>query len=156
MPNLYSSDFLYRTAKEYFRIGTIAAGHFIKNFFNDEYSHAKIQAPAVNISFALELTLKDILLHERGNTPKGHDFIKLYQLISDEAKEKIADYFKENLAGRDFGLISFIKKEGGDETNNHDYNTIEEVLKMHQDAFIDWRYAHEFPMKKTTTLDFNF
>ena len=157
MPNLYTPDFIYRTAKEYFRIGTVATGYFVKNLIEDPYSYAKIQAPAVNISFALELSIKAILLHELGRVPRGHEFLKLHKLLSPEAKEKIAAYFGKTIAlGGDFPIIRYKKAQSDHEPNTHDCSTVAGVLAMHQDAFIEWRYAHEFSIKEPTIMDFNF
>lgn len=80
----------------------------------------------VNTAFCLELYLKAISLRH-GSNQKGHDLLKIYDNLPDEAISSISariDEAKEET-----------RYDG--ETNERD------LLSVIKDSFCQWRYAHE-------------
>ena len=75
------------------------------------------QSIGIILSFALEISLKSLLMLRFNNFPKSHDLQKLYKALSDSDRFEIAKLYKVK-------------------TNF----SIEECLEKHKDTFVEYRY----------------
>ncbi len=85
---------------------------------------------------SIELYLKCLVQVEQQlpTTPRGHGLIDLFKQLSQEKQDRIKVLFAaKEPPSSDVALWEF-----------------DEVLTSLNDAFVSWRYAHEYGMKQTT------
>jgi HEPN domain-containing protein len=90
-------------------------------------------------AFCLELYLKCIITIETKSTPRGHDLVDLYSMLSNTSKQEIISYFDKNSAINKENYLAFCKHVGK-EPENFDFNF---ALTLSKRAFEDIRYIHE-------------
>jgi len=153
-----SAFFMFFTAKEFFENGTTYAGKYFKMVNNqivkpfDNYVHAKLCAPATNISFSLELAFKAILKHY-GLLPKKpeHNLLKLFYYIPDDIRQKIIAHYQTHDTYKAYVTIHLtnispaehgrMKQEPLPEKTE---SFVVSMLNENSLAFIRFRYLHEY------------
>jgi hypothetical protein len=85
----------------------------------------------VNSAFCLELYLKCLLHIERGEYPKEHKLLKLFELLSLHSKRRLDEHY-----------LAF-QKEKSKMRQNRRWYSLREILNISNDAFIDWRYSFD-------------
>lgn len=105
-------------------------------------AHAPAIPSVVCGAFALELQLKCLVAIETGREPpRGHDLREIFALTSDSSQESIQQTYSRLL------------DEAPDLTGQYKDAGIsldfDDVLDDCKDAFIEWRYHHEFEKRKS-------
>lgn len=152
---LYNPNGIYNLSREFLNVGIIAANKHLES--ENEWQGTNINTiklvtvPATNISFALELSLKGLLLLQKNEVPKTHSLLKLFNTLTDEIKLKIqqkpmrevySHYFIVDI-GDDFNRtfnsnLSYV---------SGDLREIENNLQIHDNTFVDFRYFFEVGQK---------
>lgn len=115
----------------------------------------QIPTPVVNISFAIEVALKALVVNSpRGK--KGHELHHLYSLLSSEFQSKIEKHF-ETCKTYSYAFIDLVITKH----NSPEFppgGTIKEIIEgtmlRCKDAFVDFRYMYE-PLKAYLYFDSN-
>jgi HEPN domain-containing protein len=150
--NNINSQFAIDVAQGFYNTGISLAKHSS----NDKIDSGYIWIPpgVVNLSFATELLLKATLYYDLRKKSWGHKLFDLYNSLSNETKLKIQNqYIKHRQTNEDEKLLPSYKivvsVNNKDKTTksieeNSDFNEIKNLLKIHSEAFEDWRYLYEF------------
>jgi HEPN domain-containing protein len=77
-----------------------------------------LRSAVVTLAFSIELYLKYLAAKSLGKAPKGHDLAKLFSHLPETVRDKIAKSYGSGRA-------------------------IQQLLDVHKDAFIEWRYIYE-------------
>lgn len=115
---------------------------------------------AVNYSFALELRLKSILMLDKEQFSKGHNLLKLYNLLSIPTKKLIEEEYlklkKINNGLKAYRLQIYDKsKSAPEQKRSSTGDVIMDLLKSHENSFENWRYLFEFT-EDGYSYDFDF
>ena len=163
MPILNTPDFIFHNAIDFYKMGKKRATELFANDpKKDPYLWYHISAPAVNLSFSLELMLKTILILEKGSIEKKHEFVDLFKDISELSKNKIIKHFESSKPNSsEYPAVKFSKNEDVETSNKDSWTTEEQLLKIlstHSAAFVSWRYSFELSNLENTTesLEFDF
>jgi hypothetical protein len=159
MTELNQPLFLFLAAKEYFENGMnyaskyfrIKDGVLIKPF--DGAVHSKLCVPITNVSFALELAFKSLLML-KSTKKTGHDLMVLFEKLDESFKNKIFAHYKTYDSYRNYisirltyrgdkehGTFELIKQQSKTET------FVLDMIQVHKDTFKDFRYLYEFDGK---------
>jgi len=152
MGSLNTPYFIVHVASEFLNKGAEAAKeHFkaekgeLKNY--DRFIIAKLSVPVVNILLALELLFKGLLKH-KGKRGWGHNVRELFDALDPDVRAQIVDHYRSHdhfkkylaiklgsgLKHSEFTLFPGFPK---------DENGIREMLGIHQDHFVEFRYLFE-------------
>lgn len=86
---------------------------------------------AINYSFACELYLKALSLHMESSCRRTHNLFELYNALDDDTKDLLARKYEKN-------------EQNGYQKH---FKDLREMLKVHQNTFVDFRYAYEEKME---------
>lgn len=145
-----SPDFLFHIAKGFYDTGYLLA-KAEKEGKSVEGSQ-RIAPAVVNFSFAIELLLKGLHSITNDVDVKGHQFWNLYKILPNSTKSRIEFKYKETKqkAGQELGKYKIRVYPVKDEDNYksaeskiNDNSSIEELLRLHNDSFENWRYLYE-------------
>jgi len=163
--NIYKPLFIWNTAIDFYNLGFERC----KTIFGDGYQgdkslYLKIAAPAINISFSVELFLKGIALHETGSFESIHTLKTLFSKIPEHSKTTIIEFFESDLDINDkFPSFMFLKDSHANSDNLKPTNNFESSeskiiyeLELHDNSFINWRYIFELPQKADYKREYNF
>ena len=148
-PNI-TPDFLFHIAKGFYDIGYLVAIK-LKND-NSTTGFQRIAPAVVNLSFSIELLLKGLHSITTKSDLTGHKFHDLYKKLPGPIKLKIETKYRDHVLNSDKELtkirIILSKVEGPDKPHNpdskiNDEMSIEDLLILHNDSFINWRYLYE-------------
>ena len=143
-------DFLFHIAQ-----GFYDTGYLLAKATKDEKSVKGFQriAPAVvNFSFAVELLLKGLHSLTTDIELKGHQFWILYKQLPDSIKTRIESKYQNTKLNAGQELTKYRIKvhpiKDPDKSENpesliNDNSSIEDLLKLHNDSFKNWRYLYE-------------
>lgn len=139
----------FLSAKGFHETGLELAKKINPEIGNKSFEIASIVA--INLSFSAELLLKLIYLLETKETIKEHKLNVVYNLLPKIIRIEIKEKYEEYKKNSEFKIYPFklaFNTEFEDKRNQVDkfdiYNlTLENLLKVHSDGFIKWRYAYE-------------
>ncbi|MBC7935384.1 MAG: hypothetical protein H7Y86_08540 [Rhizobacter sp.] len=138
-------------AKNFLENGKLLAEPLKKLASNDGlHAFTQTVVPATNISFALELSLKGLLLLSDEKKVFSHKLKSLFDLLPDELKDEIYIDYGNNAYADD--LVSILMVQCNAETYRTQHNPlptdskdlIQYTLDKHDDAFVVFRYLFEF------------
>lgn len=143
-------DFLLHIAQGFYDIGYLIA---IKLKNDSSTTGFQRIAPAVvNLSFSIELLLKGLNSITKKSDLKGHKFYDLYKQLPGPIKLKIETKYRDHISNSEKELtkirIILSKVEVPEKSHNPDSKinddmSIEDLLILHNDSFINWRYLYE-------------
>ena len=148
-PNI-TPDFLFHIAQGFYDIGYLIAIK-LKND-NSTNGFQRIAPAVVNLSFSIELLLKGLHSITTKLDLTGHKFFDLYKQLPVPIKLKIETKYRDNILNSDKELtkirIILSKVQGPEKPHNPDSKinddmSIEDLLILHNDSFINWRYLYE-------------
>ena len=126
----------------------------------------KLAFPMVTAAFGMELALKGLLMHYKIQIPYKHDLKELFFLLPPNEQERIIQHYLGHNAFNGYpnmyikmGSISNPTKPAGlpEKQNETITEHVEALLERHKNAFIDFRYLHEFGLKKDElAMDYNY
>ena len=143
-------DFLFHIAQGFYDIGYLIAIK-LKND-NSTKGFQQIAPAVVNLSFSIELLLKGLHSITTKLDLIGHKFFDLYKQLPVSVKLKIETKYRDNILNSDKELtkirIILSKVQGPEKPHNQDSKinddmSIEDLLILHNDSFINWRYLYE-------------
>ena len=152
---------LYHSAIGFYESAISLAKTINKQNENKIYEIAPVAA--VNMSFATELLLKLIYHLETGETIKEHKLEKIFLSLSDNMRVEITRRYDGNKLNSK-NVLYPIKLSFNTENNNpqdqiNRFNignlSLENLLMIHSDGFIKWRYAFEIE-EGYYNYEFNF
>ena len=149
MENKINENLQFLSAKGFHETGIELAKKINPNIGNKSFEIAPISA--VNLSFSAELLLKLIYLLEIKETIREHKLDVIYNLLPNIIKIEIKEKYEEYKKKSEVKIYPFklaFNTEIDDERNqidkfDIDNLTLENLLKVHSDGFIKWRYAYE-------------
>jgi hypothetical protein len=159
--NIYTPQFLYNTAVEFHSISVSRCRTiFNKKYFNQQgIIHLQIIVPATNLSFALELIIKAILISKTGRFPKKHNLLHLYIALPDSARTDIEKIYKTlKVSKTAFPSFRFVVTGSPPDTRAQYDSISDEIigqLKIHDDSFVKWRYVFSFT-EEYESVEFDF
>ncbi|WP_298760085.1 hypothetical protein [uncultured Psychroserpens sp.] len=115
----------------------------------DNDSYEMLMTPVVvNLSFSLELYLKNVLLLKGVSFNRIHYLHKLFDLLDQDTKDQILKSY-------------FIKSEyryvdAKDKPYEMFLNWFEDTLNNHSNLFVKWRYSHETIENEALECDYGF
>lgn len=116
-----------KIAKAFWEIGEIADDMDTKLDMSSDF----LFPMAINYSFACELYLKALSLHMESSCRRTHNLFELYNALDAYTKDLLARNYEKN-------------EQNGYQKH---FKDLREMLKVHQNIFIDFRYAYEEKMK---------
>lgn len=165
MKDFNNPIFICATAKDFLEKSSVGAkGVYFSEDLLDVQTEGQLQFlgklpfPMVTAGFSLELALKGLLMHYKIKIPQKHDLKNLFLLLPDFVQSKIIHHY---LNHDEFAGYPNMYLKVGDKNNpippnplpDKSVDKIEEhvndLLDRHKYAFIDFRYLHEFGIKKT-------
>ncbi|HEY8690030.1 MAG TPA: HEPN domain-containing protein [Chitinophagaceae bacterium] len=173
MQDFNNPIFICSTAKDFLEKSSVGAKEI---YFNAEIldvntegqlqSLGKLPFPMVTAAFSMELALKGLLMQHKIQIPNKHDLKNLFSLLPNDVQSNIIEHYQ--LHDKFYGYPNLYIKIGS--MNNpmppsvlpkKDNNTIkkhvDELLERHKNAFIDFRYLHEFGINKDElAMDYNY
>lgn len=158
---MINQNLQYFTALGFYKNGISLA----KKIFEETGNNAIEIAPvaAVNISFAAELLLKLIYHIDTKKTIREHKLDKIFKSLDKNLQQEIEKKYVENKLNskNDFKSIklAFNTEENNpeDQVDNFDIKNLKlnDLLNIHSDGFIKWRYAYEVE-NEYYSYEFNF
>lgn len=161
MKELINQNIQYFVAVGFYENGISLARKINDQIGNKAFEIAPVAA--VNISFATELLLKLLYHLESNKTIHEHRLDKIFKSLDKNIQQEIEEKYLNNklLSPNDIYPIKFsfnteinnIK----DQENEYDVAnlTLENLLKVHSNGFINWRYLYEVE-DKYYNYEFNF
>ncbi len=104
----------------------------------------------VNLSFALELYLKDIYCALGEKPPKGHKIIKLFEGLPESVRQYI--FTHEAISQTPFHIRGDLFSPKSFSSEYTPYERFCDQVKAISDAFVQWRYSYE---QKTNALRYD-
>lgn len=107
-------------------------------------------ACVTNLSFAIELYLKALLIHSKLPVPKTHDLSILYDKLPDNLKKLIEDTYDICWRKEWLGRRATITLAKGPpqippwDDNSKRSTSLSDLLKRSKDLFESWRYIFEY------------
>jgi len=150
-----ASEFLNKgaeAAKEHFKADKVEIKHY------DRFIIAKLSVPVVNILFALELLFKGLLKH-KGKERRGHNVMELFDALDPDIRAQIVDHYRSHDHFKKYLAIklgSGLRHSGftlfpGFPKNE---NGIRDMLAIHQDHFVEFRYLFEHDDAEVVVIHF--
>jgi hypothetical protein len=161
--NLIDHKFLSNTAVDFFNLAHDRCLELFNREYKDDGSlYVRITAPATNLSFAVELMLKSLLLKLTGSFPKKHNLVILYNKLPEFLKgEIIINYSGKTVSPRLFpsfrylAMVSASKYSKDKPKHSSVAKEIDYELELHDESFVNWRYVFSFT-EKADKLEYNF
>ena len=164
MQDFNNPIFICSTAKDFLERSSIGAKEVLfrterldVNTEDQLQSLGKLAFPMVTAAFGMELALKGLLMHYKIGFPNKHDLKKLFCLLPLDIQESIIQHYLQHNAFNGYpnmyikvgSMSNTIPPDGlpGKE-NNTIKEHVDELLERHKNAFIDFRYLHQFGIKK--------
>jgi len=144
-----NADLLYRMASGFHKVGVDAAWQ-LRRTGSDAFR--MIGPAAVNLALAAELYLKAVHLLNARRPLGGHELWKLFRTLPRLTVESLSIRYSQALATSDDELksIHMVVSRGSDSDGKSfppTPNTVRLLLEGHNNAFVSWRYLHEFSSK---------
>jgi hypothetical protein len=143
-------DFLFHIAQGFYDIGYLIA---IKLKNDSSTTGFQRIAPAVvNLSFSIELLLKGLNSITKKSDLTGHKFYDLYKQLPGPIKLKIETKYRDHISNSEKELtkiriilskVEVPEKPHSPDSKINDDMSIEDLLILHNDSFINWRYLYE-------------
>ena len=152
---------LFHSAMGFYENGISLAKTINKELGNKSYEIAPVAA--VNISFATELLLKLLYNLETGKKIRDHKLDMLFLSLSDNTRIEIEKSYDTNRLKSNNDLfpikLAFNTENNNPQDKRNDFDienlSLDNLLKIHSDGFIKWRYAYEIE-EKYYSYEFNF
>lgn len=147
---LINQNLQYASALGFYESGISLAKQINKAIGNKSFEIAPVAA--VNISFAAELFLKLLYHIETNKTLKNkHELDKIFLLLSKKLQCDIEERYLENRLNSNNELYPIKLTFNTKKNNLEDYAneseienlTLHDLLKIHGNGFIKWRYTYE-------------
>ena len=161
MESSINENMLFHAALGFYENGLSLAKKLNVEMGNKSYEIAPVAA--VNISFATELLLK--LLYHLDTNKKIHDhkLDKIFLSLDSNLQKKIEHKYNENKLNNKNDLypikLSFNTANCNPQDQVDEFNisnlTLDNLLRIHTDGFIKWRYAYEVE-ETYYNYEFNF
>ena len=161
MESIVIKNILFHSAIGFYENGISLAKTINKELGNKSFEIAPVAA--VNLSFATELLLKLLYNLETGKKIHDHKLGKIFLLLSDNLQKEIEHRYQENILTSNNEILP-IKLSFNTENNNpldqiDEFDignlTLKNILKIHSDGFLKWRYAYEVK-ELYYSYEFNF
>lgn len=159
---IINQNMQYATALGFYENAISLAKQLNKTMGNKSFEIAPVAA--VNLSFSVELFLK-LLYHLETNKAlkKKHELDKIFLFLSKDLQREIEVRYLENRLNSKNAFypikLSFNTKinDPEDQVNAFDIEnlTLSDLLKIHGDGFVKWRYAYEID-NNYYNYEFNF
>lgn len=171
MENFNNANFICSTAKDFLEKSSLGARDAYLNAQKLDSENegqleslGKLAFPMVTAAFSLELALKGLLMHHHIKIPLQHNLEVLFYLLPDLVQENIIEHY---LGHDEFGGYPNMHIKLGDKNNPIPPSTIakketieghvKELIEKHKNSFVDFRYLHEFGIKKSElAMDYNY
>ncbi|AQX51315.1 hypothetical protein [Elizabethkingia anophelis] len=153
-------NLLYLSALGFYNTG-IKIAQSLSNTKNSEEYFEKSPVAAMNLSFSTELLLK--LLHQISSEQpsiQGHKLDILFNSLPENEKIQLKRKYllkkEKNLHPYKISFNSYDNNpEDSQDKNNITELTLEQLLEIHSDSFIKWRYIFEIS-DEYYSYEFNF
>ncbi len=166
MEDFNNPHFICATAKDFLEKSSIGAkGVYNGQITGDVAVLGQLSFPMVTVAFSMELALKGLLKHSRIEFGNIHDLKRLFYLLAEEDQNKIIEHYGRHDKFKGYPNMYLAV---GDKENPTPPPSLPEklppigdhvkaILERHKYAFIDFRYLHEFGIRKQELgMDYNF
>ncbi|WP_430426737.1 hypothetical protein [Maribacter litoralis] len=153
----------YYSALGFYKQGKKSAKKFNKNIGNENFELVSVST--VCYSFSTELLLKLLIqIISKKAIDSEHKLEKLFNKLPAEFKAEIEEIYqqKKKLENKKLKPIkvsfnsNFGNKENIKNENNITDLSITELLKIHNESFVKWRYLYEIKGNEHYYFEFNF
>ncbi|WP_298896527.1 hypothetical protein [uncultured Psychroserpens sp.] len=115
----------------------------------DKHSYEMLMTPVVvNLSFSLELYLKNVLQLKGVNFGRTHHLYQLFDLLDPDTKDQIQKSY--------FIKSKYRYVDTKDKPYEMFLNWFEDMLNNHSNLFVKWRYSHERLENEVLECDYGF
>lgn len=173
MEDFNNPIFICATAKDFLEKSSIGAKDA---YLNTEMLDAekegqlellgKLPYPMVTAAFSMELALKGLLMHHKIKFPYQHNLKELFSLLPDTVQLRVIKHYEGHNEFKGYPNMyikvgdksntappTILPKKEGKAIKEH----VEELIERHKNAFMDFRYLHEFGLKKDElAMDYNY